>query len=240
MVVETDGTVRMRGDSGPGVAVRIRADDGRLRLVSGNELVGDWPINELGINTLQDGFAIRAEGEEFVLRAVDDASLAEEMGIVAASPRMARKVAALHNPEEPETTPAPDALAEPKSNVVAIALALGGGLVLLGGTFLRIAPTPGASLQTIEETAARSGAEFWLAFVVGGLLMVAVAYAMSIGTRWARAVALLVMTGVVVLFGWVISRNAGDASHLTAYGFIAGGLVVGVGVLFSGGLQNSE
>jgi len=240
MVVETDGTVRMRGDSGPGVAVRILADDGRLRLVSGNEMVGDWPINELGINTLQDGFAIRAEGEEFVLRAVDDASLAEEMGIVAASPRMARKVAALHNPEEPETTPTPDALAEPRSNVVAIALALGGGLVLLGGTFLRIAPTPGASSQTIEETAGRSGAELWLAFVVGGLLMVAVAYAMSIGTTWARAVALLVMTGVVVLVGWVISRNAGDASHWTAYGFIAGGLVVGVGVLFSGGLQNSE
>lgn len=240
MAVETDGTVRMRGDGGSGVSVRVLADEGRLRLLSGNELVGDWRISELGINSLQDGFAIRAEGEEFVLRAVDDAELAEEFGIVAASPRMARKVSILHNPEEPVTTATPDAVAEPNSNVLAIALALGGVLVLLGGTFLRVAPTSGVSPQTIEETTNRGGAEFWLAFVVGGLLMVAVAYVMSIGTRWARVLALLVMAGVVLLFGWVITGAVTDTSHLTAYGFIAGGLVVGVGVLFSGGLHSSE
>jgi len=241
MALETDGTVRMRGDNGPGVSVRVLADEGRLRLLSGNEIVGDWQISEIGINTLQDGFAIKAEGEEFVLRANEDASLAEEFGVVAASPRMARKVAALHNPEEPEPPlPATDAVAEPKSNVLAIAFALGGVLVLLGGSFLRIAPTTGASPQTIEEAAGRGGGEFWLAFVVGGLLMVAVAWVMSIGTKWARGLSLLVMTGVVLLFGWVISRAINDASHLTAYGFIAGGLVVGVAVLFSGGLRGSD
>ena len=240
MAVETDGTVRMRGDSGPGVSVRVLADDGRLRLVSGNELVGDWQVRDFGINTVQDGFAIRVEGEEFLLRAVDDASLAEELGNVAASPRMARKVAALHNPDQPKLPADTDAIAEPRSNVLAIAFALAGVLVLLGWTFLRIAPTTGASPQTVEESAGRGGAEFWLAFVVGGLLMVAVAYVMSIGTRWARAVSLLVSAVVVALFAWVIGSAINDASHLTAYGFIAGGLVVGVAVLFSGGLQDTE
>jgi hypothetical protein len=238
MTVETDGSVRFRGDSGPGIPVRVLADDGRLRLVSGKELVGDWLVRDLGINVLQDGFAIKIEGEQFLLRADEDALLAEELGIVAASPRMARKVAALHNPEPglPET----DAVAEPKSNVLAIAFALGGVLVLLGGTFLRIAPTTGASAQTVEDAADSGGAEFWLAFVLGGLLMVGVAYVMSIGTRWARTVSLLVMAVVVAVFAWVISNAVNDSSHLTAYGFIAGGLVVGVAVLFSGGLQNTE
>lgn len=240
MALETDGTVLMRGDSGPGVSVRVLPDHGRLRLLSGNELVGEWEIRELGINTLQDGFAIKAEGEEFVLRAVDDAALAEELGIVAATPRMARKVAALHNPEEPEAPPETDALAEPQSNVLAIAFALGGVLVLLGGTFLRIAPTTEVAPQIVEDAAALSAAEFWLAFVAGGVLMVAAAYVMSIGSRWARVASLLVMAAIVALFAWVISTANDNANYLTAYGFIAGGLIVGVAVLFSGGTQNSE
>jgi hypothetical protein len=203
-------------------------------------LVGDWQIRELGINSLQDGFAIKAEGEEFVLRAVDDASLAEELGIVAASPRMARKVAALHNPEEPESSSATDALAEPESRVLAIAFALGGVLVLLGGTLLRIAPTTVVAPQNVEGTAASDAAEFWLAFVISGVLMVAVAYVMAIGAKWARTVSVLVMAVVVALFAWVISTAGNNASYLTAYGFIAGGLVVGIAVLFSGGPQSSE
>lgn len=238
MAVETDGTVRMRGDTGPGVSVIVLADEGRLRLLSGNELVGDWSIDDIGISALPDGFAIRAEGEEFILKATEDASLALELGVVAAAPRMARKVTALTNPEEPELSPEP--AREPRSNVVAIAFALGGVLVVLGGTFLRLAPTTGAASLTADENIVNSGAEFWLAFVVGGALMVAVAYIMSIGTRWAGIVSLLVLAGVIALFGFAISRGSNDASHLTAYGFIVGGLVVGVAVLFSDGLRDNE
>ena len=81
---------------------------------------------------------------------------------------MARKVAALNNPEEPASSPATDAIAEPESSVLAIAFALGGVLVLLGGTLLRIAPTTVVGPQTVEGTAARDAGEFWLAFVIGG------------------------------------------------------------------------
>ena len=102
MGVETDGTVRIRGEEGSGIGVRVLADEGRLKLLSGTEVVRDWSIVDVGISALQDGFAIRAEGEEFVLKALDDADLAEELGLVAVSPRLPRKVAALHNPAEPE------------------------------------------------------------------------------------------------------------------------------------------
>jgi hypothetical protein len=59
MSVELDGSVRMRGDSGPGVRVRVIAADRRLRLVSGEETVGDWPAADIGVMGLQDGFAIK-------------------------------------------------------------------------------------------------------------------------------------------------------------------------------------
>lgn len=238
MAVETDGVVQIKGENGPGLPVKVRAESGRLRLISGQDLVGDWSIGDLGISALHDGFSIRAEGEEFTLRADDDALLAEEFGVAAASPRMARKVAALHNPDEPE--PEVDAVAEPKSNVLAIVFAVGGLLVLLGGTFLQLAPTNSATQQTLDTGGREGGAEFWIAFVIGGVLMVAVAFVMSVGARWARALSLIVVTLIVVLFGWVITQAVTSASYLTAYGFIAGGLVVGVGVLFSGSVGDPD
>ncbi len=58
----------MRGESEPGLAVVVLVDEGRLRIISGADLVGEWDLDEIGIQALQEGFAIRAEGEEFVLK----------------------------------------------------------------------------------------------------------------------------------------------------------------------------
>ncbi|HYJ25935.1 MAG TPA: hypothetical protein VE027_13080, partial [Acidimicrobiia bacterium] len=85
------------------------------------------------------GFAIRAEGEEFVLKTDDDVGLAREIGIAAASPRMARKVAASQNQEVPSTAD-PDPLVT-RSKLAAIAFALGGVMALASGVLLRDDPT---------------------------------------------------------------------------------------------------
>ena len=79
-----------------------------------------------------------------------------------------------------------------------------------------------------------------LAFVIGGVLMIGVAYVMSMGSRVARLVALLVLLSLVVVFGYAVSQSVSDASQLTAYGFIAGGLVIGIAVLFSGSLREAD
>lgn len=232
MVVELDGNVRMRGDTGPGVAVSIFADEGRLRLVSGNELVGDWMVADIGISALQEGFNVKAEGEEFVLRSTDDVALAEELGVLAVSPRLGRRLAARHNPEEPEEVPESPQIS---SHLAAIGFAVAGALVVLGGTFLNIAD-PGAVGGGAED----GGIEFWLAFVIGGVLMIAIAYVMSIGARGARAVAAVVLVAVVALFGFAVARSEPGATEVTAYGFVAGGLVVGVAVLVSGSLSQGD
>lgn len=225
----------MRGDTGPGTSVRIDVSEGRLRIFSGSREVGDWDVGEIGVHAVPGGFSIRAEGEEFLLRAKDDVGLAEEFGLAAATPRLARKVAASHNPEPPPEPEAGEvAPGSGRSNVGAIAFALGGLLVLLGGIFLR--PDATASVQRTAEDASVAGVAFWVAFVVGGLLMVALAFVMSLGNRWSRLVALLCVAGIVGLFAYAVSQSAGDSTEFTAYGFIAGGIVVGVAVLFSGGL----
>lgn len=233
MSVEIDGNVRMRGDPGPGVGVRVVADKGRLRLVSGNELVGDWPIHELGISALQDGFNIRAEGEEFVLRTVDDVAFAEEIGVVAAPPRLARRLATRNNPDVPE----PVAAQEISSRLAAIGFSVAGALIVLGGTLLNLAGDAGGATTALSSTDEDSSLDFWLAFIVGGVLMIAMGYVMSIGARWARAAATLVLVLMIGSFGFAVRESDAGNTQLAAYGFIAGGLVVAVAVLVSGSLR---
>lgn len=230
VTVEIDGYVRMRGDTGPGVRVQVLADDQRLRIVSGNELVGDWRIDQIGIHALHEGFTVRAEGEEFVLVTDDDVALADAIHVSAASPRLARRLAARHNPETP---PEPDELTPPRSNLGAIGFALAGALVLLGGTLLNI--EFGGAARNADE-----GFGFWLAFVVGGVLMVGAAWVMSIGARPAHLIATILLVAMVVVFGILVSSVEASTTELTAYGFIAGGLVVGVAVLFSGSVRSSH
>ena len=231
MAVELDGNVRMRGDTGPGVRVQVVADAERLRLVSGNELVGDWQISDIGIVVLHEGFNVKAEGEEFVLRTDDDVALADEIGVAAASPRLARRIAARHNPETP---PEPEDPTPVKSNLGAIGLAVAGGLIVLGGSFLNL------DIGVSARSDAASENEFWIAFVIGGVLMIAAAFVMSIGTRFARTAATVLLLAMIIAFGFLVSGSSADTSELTAYGFIAGGLVVGVAVLFSGSLGQSD
>lgn len=235
MAVETDGKVQMRGDSGPGVSVRVFAGDDMLRIVSGEEVVGEWHLDEIGIHALQEGFAIRAEGEEFVLKVKDEAGVAEEMGLAASSPRLARKVAAAHNPEERELAEPPQGPQRDSTDLVAITYAVAGILVVLGGVILRIAPDAQAIAQPGGDSV-----DFWLAFVIGGTLMIAVALVISMGSRWGRALALFTLAAVIVLFGFVVSGSSTDGSYVTAYGFVAGGVVVGVAVLFSGSLRDTD
>ncbi|HEX9762777.1 MAG TPA: hypothetical protein VGA97_06720 [Acidimicrobiia bacterium] len=229
MAVETSGIVVMKGETGPGVHVTVIADSGRLRIESSTGVVGDWSVHDIGLHVLDEGFAIRAEGEEFLLKTDDDVGLAEELGVAAASPRMARKLAARHNPEGPLPDEAP--VPAPKSSLSAIGVAIAGALVMLGAILINTSPFTGefdAGSQAVGRV------PFWLAFLLGGMLMVGMAYLISIGRRWARPVALLVTALVVLFFGLLVNRGVPEVAALTAYGFVAGGMVIGIAVLVGG------
>lgn len=206
------------------------AGSGRLHIESEQGVVGDWSIHEIGLKVLDEGFIIRAEGEELFLRAEDDAGIAEELGVAAASPRMARRLAARHNPDRPllqETEAEP----EPRSNLPAIGVALAGALIVLGAVL--ISTQPGSERFDAGEQSL-GPLPFWIAFLLGGVILVALAYLMAVGWRWARAAALLVTSLVVLFFALLVNRGIPDTSTLVAYGFVAGGMVVGIAVLVSG------
>lgn len=224
MAVSLDGNVRMRGDTGPGARVRVEANEGRLTIVAGSEVVGDWSVGDIGVHALNEGFAIRAEGEEFILHTEDDAALADELHMAAATPRLARQVAARHKPaDRSDAYPEPEPL---PSNLAPIGLGVAGGLVILGGTFLNVG-TGGSG----------SGSPGWIVFVVAGILLIAAAYLLSTGAGFARLAAIAVLAAAVVAFAITVSGSNADTARLTAYAFIAGGLVVGVAVLASGSLR---
>jgi hypothetical protein len=217
VAVETRGTVQMRGETAPGVEVEVLADGVRISILHQDELIGDWEIGQIGIKSLQDGFSIRAEGEEFVLKTDDDVAIAREMGLVATSPRMARKLAASHNPDRPMAVdPEPVKVSQA---LAAIGFALGGVMTIAGGFLLRADASSGV---------------FWSILVLGGLLMLGISLAIARKTSWARTAAITLVAAVVVVFALAAQSGTPDADHLLAFGFVAGGIVIGIAIVFAG------
>lgn len=231
MAVELAGKVRMSEDPADEVRVRVEVEGGSLRLRAQDAILGEWPVDEIGIQSLNEGFLLRVVGEEFLLTTEDDAALAEELDLKAVSPRLAKQVAARHRPDDSPLPPEPKP--EP-SGAGPLAFALSGALIVVGASIL----------GSIEANVARGqaeitgGLEFWLAFTIGGVLMIATAYILSRGTRWGRLAAVLSLVIVTLLFGLAIADTPTDATHLTAYGFLAGGLVIGVAVVFGGLIED--
>ena len=58
----------MRGEADRGLAVRVLIDRSRVRILAGNELLGEWDRSQIGIAALHDGFLIRADGGEIGFR----------------------------------------------------------------------------------------------------------------------------------------------------------------------------
>jgi len=124
-----------------------------------------------------------------------------------------------------------DAESPPKA--LAIGFALGGAFVLLGGALIRVAHSKASAVGT----ASFGGVEFWVAFMLSGLLMAALGYPVLQGWRWAHPVGLVLMAAVVMLFGSVVSVTETTNTHLPAYALIAAGIVAGVAALSGGRMR---
>jgi hypothetical protein len=223
VAVETRGTVQMRGETTPGVEVEVLADGVRISLLHDDELIGDWEVGEIGIKSLHDGFAIRAEGEEFVLKTDDDVGIAREMGLVAASPRLARKLAASQSPEPPMAVHPGPVKVSPALG--AIGFALGGVMTMAGGFLLR---------------GDAAGGAYWSVLVLAGLLMLGVAISIARKVSWARIAAMAVVAALVVVFALAAQGGTPDADHLLAYGLVAGGVIIGIAIVFVGTFRESD
>lgn len=90
-----DARLRMGDADEDAIRVVIDLTDERLTMTAGDVEVADWSRDEIRISALQDGFHVRAEGEEVVLDVTDDARFAIDLGLRQAHPFLRRRMAAL-------------------------------------------------------------------------------------------------------------------------------------------------
>ncbi len=92
---EYQAKLRLGGATEPAMRVEIDLTDDRMKVVAGGMEVADWSRDEFRVQALQDGFHVRAEGEEVVLDVTDDARFALELGLRSAHPALRRRMSAL-------------------------------------------------------------------------------------------------------------------------------------------------
>jgi hypothetical protein len=91
---EYHGSLRMAHDASEGVRVVIDLDQEQILIKSRTDVIGRWPVAEVGIRGEDDGFHFRIEGEEVVFSSDDDVGFAIAVGLQSASPRLRRRMGA--------------------------------------------------------------------------------------------------------------------------------------------------
>jgi hypothetical protein len=104
-------------------------------------------------------------------------------------------------------------------------------LVIAGSLLLR--GDPALAVRSFES-GLRAAGNFWSAFAGGGVLVLVSALVLAIRARGAKALAIVSVVALVIVFGNAAQRSAPGPDLLIAYGFIAGGMVIGLAVLFGG------
>lgn len=84
----------MHGDDDSPLDVVIDLENERMLIRTRTMVLGEWSLNDVGVHSQNDGFHLRIEGEQVVLRTTDDAGFATEIGLRAASPRLRRLMGA--------------------------------------------------------------------------------------------------------------------------------------------------
>jgi len=95
-----EARLRMYGDAGPPLGVAVDISDRRMHVKSGDTEVADWSMDEIRVSALEDGFHIRAEGEDIVLEVEDDARFAVELGLRNAHPDLRKRMAQIIRGEQ--------------------------------------------------------------------------------------------------------------------------------------------
>lgn len=90
-----EGSLKLPGEVGPGLSVVIDLTEDVISLRAGSGDIGSWPREHVRINALDDGFHLRAEGEEVILDVTDDARFALACGLTAGPPLLRRKMSAI-------------------------------------------------------------------------------------------------------------------------------------------------
>ncbi|MGQ0849693.1 MAG: hypothetical protein ACT4OP_11345 [Actinomycetota bacterium] len=120
---EFPGKLRIGANPFDLVGADIAVEEGCLALIVSDNEVGEWPLDELGIEVAVDGFHIIVEGEEFIFTTGNPAAFARALGMESNRPGSKKKLA--KRSKLPKTNrrrssrPAPIKQSRPETDTVA-------------------------------------------------------------------------------------------------------------------------
>jgi hypothetical protein len=219
VATELSGTVRVIGDSDATASVVVSLEDEVLALNGASGEIGHWPLKSVGINSRSDGFHLKVEGEELVLRTSDDARFALAVGLQASSsPRLTRAMAHARDVEsapEPVEEPAPQPVEGP--SLMGWFIVAASGLVLIAA--LVAYGSDGELLGFIPV---------WSAMLATALVLAAGGFALMSELRAAPLlIGVGVVLGLVTLVASLTNPSAGSAGMiLLAVGTLGSGAIL--------------
>jgi hypothetical protein len=75
------GKMRLLSEPLSVVGADIEIDEGSLALIVSNHEIGEWPLDQVGIEVTGDGFRMRVDGEEFLFVTAEKAAFAQAVGV---------------------------------------------------------------------------------------------------------------------------------------------------------------
>lgn len=91
-----NGSLRLPDEVGPGLHVLIDlTDEHHIQITAASELIGEWPLEAVGIRASDDGFHLMAEGDEVVFRTDNDPAFALAVGLRHAPTLLRRQMSEL-------------------------------------------------------------------------------------------------------------------------------------------------
>ena len=76
-----DARLRMLGQQGLPLGVEVDLTGDRMTITAGAGQLANWALEEIRVQSLPDGFHIKAEGEEVILNVADKSRFATEVGL---------------------------------------------------------------------------------------------------------------------------------------------------------------
>lgn len=76
-----DARLRMIGQQGFPLGVEVDLTGDRMTVTAGTSQVANWAMDDIRVQSLPDGFHVKAEGEEVILNVADKTRFATEVGI---------------------------------------------------------------------------------------------------------------------------------------------------------------
>jgi HSP20 family molecular chaperone IbpA len=100
-VSDFEGVLRTVTDRDVAIHVTVDLTDERLRLIAGHNELADWSLDDIQVNAVQDGFHVKAEGEEIILNLTQDAEFAVALGLSSAPVDLARRMSMVRDALRP-------------------------------------------------------------------------------------------------------------------------------------------